>query len=132
LQFNLTADESPRLGPSNLAISGKHSFLNTTTPFFNLDTPTQQLGEAPCAKNNTAAAPAGAPVGQKGEAAVAWLKLLARLGTTGDLQEIYRVETAGGSPPATCAGMPATFEVQYSAQYVPPVHVAPTKDMQQD
>jgi hypothetical protein len=37
-------------------------------------------------------------------------------GSYGDLQEIYRVNTAGGNPPATCAGMPATFEVEYAAE----------------
>jgi hypothetical protein len=118
LQFNLTDAEAPQqLAPSNLAISGKHLFLNTTTPFFNLDVePDLQLGQAPTLKNNTATAPADAPKGQQGEAAVAWLKLLARSGATGDIEEVYRVETAGGSPPATCKGMPANFTVQYAAQ----------------
>lgn len=46
-----------------------------------------------------------------------WLKLTARSGATGNLEEVYRVNTAGGNPPATCAGMPATFEVQYAAEY---------------
>ena len=78
------------------------------------------LGFAPCAKNNTVPAPAGAPVGQgdQGHGAVAWLKLITRSGATGNLEEVYRVNTAGGSPPATCAGMPAAFEVQYAAEYV--------------
>jgi hypothetical protein len=57
-----------------------------------------------------------APRGLKGEAAVAWLKLIAKDGATGGLQEVYRVETVGGSPPATCAGMPGTFEIQYATQ----------------
>jgi hypothetical protein len=118
MQFNLTAEENPRMGPSNLAISGKHFFTNNTTPFFNLDTDAKKLGEAGCAKNSSTPAPPNAPVGQKGEPAVPWLKLLTRIGSTGDLQEVYRLETAGGSAPATCAGMPAAFEVQYAAQYV--------------
>ena len=116
LQFNLTDAESPSIGAVNLAISGKHFFANATTPFFDLDTTSMQLGEAPCSKNNTATAPADAPRGQLNETAVAWLKLISRAGATGNLQEVYRVETAGGNPPATCAGMPATFSVQYSAQ----------------
>ena len=76
------------------------------------------LGFAPCAKNNSVFAPAGAPVGQgdQGHGAVAWLKLITRSGATGNLEEVYRVNTAGGSPPATCAGMPAAFEVQYAAE----------------
>ncbi|KAH8908822.1 malate dehydrogenase [Coniochaeta sp. PMI_546] len=115
LQFNLT--EAPKMAPSNLVISGIHYFTTTTTPFFNLDTAAAKLGQAPCAKNASVSAPTDAPKGQGGEAAVPWLKLLTKTGATGDLQEVYRVETAGGSAPATCAGMPAAFEVQYSAQY---------------
>jgi hypothetical protein len=115
LQFTLTTEET-KLGPSNLAISGIHFFTNTTTPFFNLDRPNLQLGEAGCQKLNATNAPADATKGSDGSAAVPWLKLATRTGATGDLQEIYRVQTAGGSAPATCAGMPASFEVQYSAQ----------------
>lgn len=136
LHFNLSADEqqpvpdsssstssdddgaSQRLGPTSLAVSGHHFFTNATTPFFTLDTPAGALGTVPCSKTGTTNAPAGAPTGQQGEGAVAWLKLQARSGATGNLQEVYRVETAGGSAPKSCAGMPAAFEVQYSAQYV--------------
>ena len=76
------------------------------------------LGFAPCAKNNSVPAPAGASTGQGGNGygAVAWLKLLTRDGATGNLEEVYRVNTAGGNPPATCAGMPTAFEVQYAAE----------------
>jgi hypothetical protein len=119
LQFNLTTageDKIRTMVPGNMAISGEHYFTNPTTPFFDLDQGSVPLGKAPCAKNNTSPAPADAPKGQQGEAAVAWLKLLTRVGATGDLQEVYRVETAGGSAPATCKGMAAAFEVQYSAQ----------------
>lgn len=131
LSFNLTTSESAaypnnlvpastdeRLAPGSYVISGHHYFLDTTTPFFNLDTQNGELGEAPCAKNATVSAPVSAAAGQQGDKAVAWLKLTARDGATGRLQEVYRVETAGGSPPATCEGMSAAFEVQYSAQYV--------------
>ena len=115
MHFDLSTVDQ-RLGPSNMAISGHHYFTNLTTPFFDLDTPAGQLGEIPCAKNNSSPAPTDAPKGQSGEAAVAWLKLLARAGATGGLQEVYRVGTAGGSPPAACTGMPAEFTVEYSAQ----------------
>lgn len=119
LQFNLTSDDQATLSPSYLAISGHHYFTNTTTPTFNLNTATQDLGFAPCSKNNTSPAPTGSPVGQggQGHGAVAWLKLITREGATGNLEEVYRVNTAGGNPPATCAGMPAIFEVQYAAEY---------------
>lgn len=116
LQFQLTEDEA-KMGPANMAISGKHFFTNDTTPFFNLNRPALELGEAPCQKLNGTAAPTDAPVGLKGETAVPWLKLLTRDGATGDMQEVYRVETAGGSAPAVCKDQPAEFTVEYAAQY---------------
>ncbi|KAL7625549.1 hypothetical protein AAE478_004769 [Parahypoxylon ruwenzoriense] len=117
MQFNLTAQEDLRMGPTNLIISGKHFFTNATTPFFNLDTEQYKIGEAGCAKDSQSPAPTDAPKGQQGESAVPWLRLKTRIGATGDLQEVYRLETAGGSAPATCQGQPAAFEVQYAAQY---------------
>ncbi|KAI1654872.1 hypothetical protein F4813DRAFT_190713 [Daldinia decipiens] len=117
LQFNLTAQEDARMGPTNLIISGKHFFTNNTTPFFNLDTTQNQIGEASCSKDSQTNAPADAPKGQQGEKAVPWLRLKTQSGSTGNLQEVYRIETAGGSAPATCQGQPAAFEVQYAAQY---------------
>lgn len=113
VHFNLSEDV--QLGPSSLSVSGHHYFQNATTPFFNLDTPTLDIGEAPCAKNNSVAAPSTAATGQQGEAAVAWLKLTARDGSTNNIKEVFRVTTAGGSPPKTCESQAATFEVQYSA-----------------
>lgn len=113
-----SGENSPaRLGPSNLAVSGQHFFTDLKTPFFNLDTPQSSLGQAPCSKDSQTPAPANAPAGHNGEKAVPWLKLLTKDGATGNLQEVYRVETAGGSAPASCTGMAAAFEVQYSAQY---------------
>ncbi len=118
LHFDLSQSEaSRRLTPSNLAVSGVHFFADATTAFFNLDVSSSwKLGEIPCAKNATQPAPADAPKGLNGENAVAWLKLNAKVGATGGLQEVYRVETVGGSAPATCAGMPASFQVQYATQ----------------
>ncbi|KAK3997650.1 hypothetical protein QBC44DRAFT_315314 [Cladorrhinum sp. PSN332] len=119
LQFDLSDSEAMnRLAPTNLGVSGIHTFTNPTTPFFNLDVSSQwKLGEIPAGKNASIPAPAGAQTGQKGEAAVSWLKLSAKPGATGGLQEVYRLETVGGSPPATCQGQPASFEIQYSTQY---------------
>lgn len=112
VNFNLT--DLNTLAPSNLLLSGHHYFApNVTVPFFDLG----PLGSAMTAKNASEPAPADAAKGQGGEAAVPWLKLTTREGATGDLQEVYRVGTAGGSAPATCKDMPATFEVQYTAQY---------------
>ncbi|KAH6603320.1 malate dehydrogenase [Trichoderma cornu-damae] len=103
------------LGPMTLPVSGHHFFLDSTTPFFNLDTPTLDIGTVPCAKNNSAPAPSTAAAGPRGEGAVPWLKLTAKDGATGGIKEVYRVNTAGGSPPASCRGQPANIEVQYSA-----------------
>lgn len=115
LNFNLSGNT---LAPANLAISGHHYFTTTTTPFFNMDTDSMQLGEAPCAKNSSVPAPASATKGLNGELAVPWLRLLTKDGATGNLQEVYRLNTAGGSAPASCTGQAAAFEVQYSAEYV--------------
>ncbi|KAH6681813.1 hypothetical protein B0J14DRAFT_223575 [Halenospora varia] len=119
LQFNLTGPNERSLNPSNLVVSGHHYFSNGTTPAFDLDTAAMKLGFAPTQKNSSVPAPAGAAVGQEdvGFGAVAWLKLTTRIGATGDLQEVYRINTAGGNPPATCEGMPAAFEIQYAAEY---------------
>lgn len=106
------------LGPMALPpISGHHFFVDGTTPFFNLDTPTLDIGTVPTSKNNSAAAPPTAAKGPSGSSAVAWLKLLAKDGATGGIKEVYRVDTAGGSAPATCQGQPANIQVQYSAVY---------------
>ncbi|KAH7360763.1 hypothetical protein BKA65DRAFT_192188 [Rhexocercosporidium sp. MPI-PUGE-AT-0058] len=119
LQFNLTDINQASLSPSNLAISGHHYFTNGTTPFFTLNSAGQDLGTAPCQKNAAVPAPAGTTKGQgnQGFGTVAWLKLTTRDGATGGLQEVYRLNTAGGNPPATCTGMAASFEVQYAAEY---------------
>lgn len=129
MAFNLTASTSgayaknllptssnSRLAPGNYVISGHHYFVDSTTPYFTLDTDTLKLGVIPCSKKAAVSAPADAAKGQLGESAVPWLKLTAKEGATGRLQEVYRVETAGGSAPSTCAGMPASFQVEYSAQ----------------
>jgi len=101
-------------------MSGHHFFTNTTTPFFDLNTKNWELGRAGFSKTDSLAAPTGASVGQNGTGfgAVAWLKLTARDGATGGLQETYRINTAGGSPPTTCANnIGESFDVQYAAEY---------------
>ncbi|KFY29964.1 hypothetical protein V494_08358 [Pseudogymnoascus sp. VKM F-4513 (FW-928)] len=118
LQFNLGPNPAAA-NPANLDVSGLHYFTDLGVPFFNLDTTKQQIGTIPCSKAGSAPAPATAIKGQhnKGDGAVAWLKLTAVDGATGDLESVYRLNTAGGNPPATCQGMPATFEVEYAAEY---------------
>lgn len=115
VNFDYDAATAGPLGPMMLPVSGHHFFVDSTTPFFNLDTPTLDVGTIPCAKNNSAPAPSTAAAGPQGEGAVAWLKLTAKDGVTGSIKEVYRVNTAGGNPPASCQGQPANIEVQYSA-----------------
>lgn len=98
-----------KLAPANLYLSGHHYFADATTPFFNMETPEGNLGMVAAAKMNATAAPDAARN-------VPWLKLQAK---TGDWQfvEVFRVNTAGGQPPATCEGQPENIEVQYAAEY---------------
>ncbi|KAK8194280.1 hypothetical protein M8818_007468 [Zalaria obscura] len=105
--------------PVNEDLSGFHYFLNSTTPFFNLDTSLHSYGNGAFKKANQTTAPTTAmkgPNGQ-GDGAVAWLKLSAMSPGGQVFQEVYRVNTAGGNPPKTCTGMAASFEVPYSAEY---------------
>lgn len=108
LRFNMSDPE--QLGASPLPSVGVHYFKDATTPFFDIGNDVQFFGK----KDDDAPAPATAAKGQNGESAVAWLKLNSVEGTTADVKEVFRVNTAGGAPPATCADMPATFEVQYA------------------
>lgn len=112
VHFPLTEDH--KLGPASLPVSGTHYFTNGTTPFFALEQSGSDIGEAPCQKNSSTPAPFTAAVGQLGEAAVPWLKLTTVEGATRKMKEVYRLTTAGGSPPATCEGMASEFTVQYA------------------
>lgn len=101
LQWNLNSPDQASLYPANILLSGHHFFTNLVTPFFNLDTTTEQIGQIPCLKQAATPAPATASKGQGnvGNGAVPWLKLVARDGATGGLQEVYRLNTAGGAAP---------------------------------
>lgn len=105
--------------PAYQDLSGHHYFLDSTTPFFNMDTSAHDYGTGAFKKTNTSNAPDDAILGQygQGNGSVAWLKLDAKDSTGQIFQEVYRVNTAGGQPPKACTGMPAAFEVQYSAEY---------------
>lgn len=101
-------------------LSGHHYFTDLTTAFFDLNTPVGRYSAGGFKKVNATAAPADALKGQNGEGhgAVPWLKLVSKNTTAGcAFQEIYRINTAGGQPPATCTGQQAAFEVEYSAEY---------------
>jgi hypothetical protein len=117
LQFPLRSAWQTSLTPSNLIISGHHYFDATGVPIFDLDTTDKKLGTIACAKSASAPAPENAIKGQgdEGFGSVPWLKLVAKR-STGGLQEVYRLNTAGGKPPATCAGQKAAFEIEYATE----------------
>ena len=105
--------------PSYFDLSGYHYFLNTTTAFFNLDTSAHTYGMGAFKKANQTSPPTNAMAGPNGSGngAVAWLKLSSIDGEGQVFQEVYRLNTAGGNPPKTCAGQQAAFEVPYAAEY---------------
>ena len=111
--------DSAEQRPLGLLAAGEHFFVGST-PRFNVGNEKDFFGSIECKKEASSPAPAGAPSGQRGQGhgAVAWLKLSDN-GVNDGFQEVYRIHTAGGSPPPTCAGMPPSFEVQYAALYVP-------------
>jgi len=117
LQFNPTSPLQTSLAPSNLVVSGQHYFDSTGTPIFDLDTTAKKIGTIACSKQAGVNAPSDAVSGQGGvgNGSVQWLKLVAKR-STGGLQEVYRINTAGGKPPATCVGEEANFEVEYAAE----------------
>jgi hypothetical protein len=102
--------------PANIPSSGKHLFLGSS-PFFDIYKP--DLGSTTCKKIAACDAPAGAPKGKggKGFGSVPWLKLGQVEGDPA-LQNIFRLNTAGGSPPPDCSGQPPNIQVPYSAEYV--------------
>jgi hypothetical protein len=66
---------------------------------------------------NSTDAPRSAYPGLAHEGAVPWLYLADRKGlSTGGVDTVYRLETAGGKAPAMCKGLPPSFEVPYAAQ----------------
>jgi hypothetical protein len=88
--------------------------LSANTPIFALD----QLAtvDYPLLQVNnktTTPAPAGSA-----EGSVPWLRLQDTMGLSkGQIDTVYRVETAGGSAPATCQGrLNSRSEVLYAAQ----------------
>ena len=95
---------------ANVFLSGYHFFVDATTPFFDLDTSMHQWGTAACKKNNSSPAP-------DASADVPWLKLVAKSSNGCTIQEVYRLNTVGGQPPATCDGQNATINVPYAAEY---------------
>lgn len=99
-----------------LEIVGSHFVDASGAPTFDLTAP--YSGHFRGKKIAGVAAPAESkpgPFGQ-GNGAVDWVALTAIDGAAG-LGFVYRVATAGGKPPATCAGAAANIEEQYATEY---------------
>ena len=98
----------------SIPVSGHHYFNSAGQPTFDLG----NIGFLVAKKTGDIPAPANASPGQGGQGygAVDWLNLQDAGGSTG-LNEVYRVETAGGKQPPTCNGVVGNIEVQYAALY---------------
>ncbi|PSN75006.1 hypothetical protein BS50DRAFT_671272 [Corynespora cassiicola Philippines] len=90
-------------------LSGHHEFNSESKPFFKLQTETVDFGYMQAALNASTPAPK-----VEGRDDVPWLKLT---GTKGDYAAVYRVNTAGGTAPATCKGVNGSFTIEYAAEY---------------
>lgn len=117
-KFISNYDES---SPINQYVSGHHYFLDDTTPFFNLNTELHQYGMGALQKANASDAPANA---NRGNGAVQWLILDVKPYVQDKWKQIYRLNTAGGVPPKTCAEIvdkngkqKEQHEVHYAAEY---------------
>lgn len=72
---------------------------------------------AQVSKLNQTDAPKYACPGLASEGAVPWLYLKDNVGISkGGIDTVYRLETAGGSAPASCKGSAPAFQVAYAAQ----------------
>lgn len=101
--------------PRHLKLIGQHFFDSAGIPNFDFGRQGLLQGK----KVASAPAPAGASAGiaQDTHGAVDWLYLADNgKGVSRELLAVYRVETAGGKPPASCRGS-EKYEVPYSAEY---------------
>jgi hypothetical protein len=99
---------------ANLAVLGHHYFAADGTPTFDLFSKDKILFGK---KNGDIKAPSTANVGPAKTGAVDWLQLIAKPGYESvGLDTVYRVVTAGGSPPTVCPSA-GVISVQYAAEY---------------
>ncbi|KAA6412176.1 MAG: hypothetical protein FRX48_04327 [Lasallia pustulata] len=118
LAYPVPTSSNP-LAPSNLLLSGHHYFSDPTTPTFNLVTSNGDFGVTYSKKKAASAAPTVTTSNIVGYGNVPWLQLQAVVeeGSEGVVQEVYRLNTAGGAAPPTCAGQQGAFQVEYAAEY---------------
>jgi hypothetical protein len=103
--------------PLQLNQIGLHFFDSSSKP--NFDFTMSDRGWLQAKKGAAVPAPASASKGVKPQAngAVDWLYLLDNgAGVSQTLQSVYRAQTAGGKPPATCQGE-EQIEIPYAAEY---------------
>ncbi|KAJ6102330.1 hypothetical protein N7486_004757 [Penicillium sp. IBT 16267x] len=120
--LNTLPDYALEMSPAFVPLTpaGHHFFDSTGTPNFDL-----YIAGLYLKGMTTATIPAAAPLASSGlplpeTSPVPWLYLTAKYDGVGSvgLTSVYRVEVAGGEPPATCEGITGTtFQVQYSAIY---------------
>lgn len=99
--------------------------LNASTLVFPMDTHENGFfGRVNSVILESADAPSWAPTGQGtlGVGAASWQYYGAYNGTigkvpTGNVQNVYRINTAGGQAPSTCIGQAAEFGIEYAAEY---------------
>ncbi|KAF2682944.1 hypothetical protein K458DRAFT_390220 [Lentithecium fluviatile CBS 122367] len=99
-------------------ILGNHYFTLTVPTFSLSAVKSNPYPLAMVTKAMAVDAPKWACPGTTGEGAVKWVQLIDSLKqSVGGVNTVYRLETAGGNPPATCKGQKQAFEVPYAAQY---------------
>lgn len=101
----------------NFSVLGYHFFTNPRmpTPHFSL---VGRDGNGPAVSRRSVAAPHTAvrgPSCSHQAGAVAWLYLQATGHTL--WRSVYRVNTAGGAAPKSCAGQPREISLPYAAEY---------------
>jgi hypothetical protein len=99
----------------SVPIIGHHFFNSEGMPVFSLSAVHKIMFAE---RIDSIPAPSSASKGPAGTGAIAWLDLSVAPNplNRGGLNQVYRVETAGGSAPATCAST-RVISVQYAAEY---------------
>jgi len=117
LYLKSSTDCSSDANPMQLNLIGNHYFDASSKP--NFDFSRSGKGHLQAKKGAGVSAPKSASKGVKGYeyGAVDWLYLLDNgAGVSEELLSVYRVQTAGGKPPATCSGS-EQIQIPYAAEY---------------